>query len=91
MNRSMQTHLNAAKCISVKGFVMALRQLATSLSPWRDLGLIPGQSTWNLWWTKQQQDKFSSKYYSFPLPVSFYQCFLIKLNSTNNDAIYFQN
>jgi hypothetical protein len=27
--------MNAVKCISVKGFVMALRQLATSLSPWR--------------------------------------------------------
>jgi len=31
----MQTWLNAVKCISVKGFVMALRQLATILSPWR--------------------------------------------------------
>jgi hypothetical protein len=33
--------------------------------------LIPGQATWNLWWSKWQWRRFFSKNCCSPLPVSF--------------------
>jgi hypothetical protein len=43
-----------------------------------DAGLIPGQSTWDLWWMKRNWDRFFSQNFGFPLPVSFDQyCLLI--------------
>jgi hypothetical protein len=39
----------------------------------RGLGLLPGQSMWDLWWTKWHWDKFFSKPL-FPLSISFQHC-----------------
>jgi hypothetical protein len=35
--------------------------------------LIPGQSVWDLWWTKWYWNRFYSEYFAFPLSVSFRQ------------------
>jgi len=35
---------------------------------------ILDQSMWDLWWTKWRWDRFFSKYFRFPLSVSFRQC-----------------
>ena len=40
---------------------------------------IPDQSTWDLWWTEWQWDRFFSKYLIFPLLVPFYQCSILIL------------
>jgi len=37
------------------------------------LSSIPGQSVWNLWWTKWHYDRFLSQHFGFPLSVSFHQ------------------
>ena len=37
-------------------------------------GLIPGQSSWGLWWTQWWWDRFFSDYFSFPVSLSFQQC-----------------
>ena len=38
-------------------------------------GLIPGQSMWELWWTKWHRERFfPPEYFSFSLSVSFHQC-----------------
>ena len=34
---------------------------------------LPGQSMWDLWWTKWQWDRFFSQYIGFPLSVSLHQ------------------
>jgi hypothetical protein len=43
----------------------------------RGLGLIPGQSMWDLWWTKWYWDRFFSKYFDFTVIVSFQQCSIL--------------
>jgi hypothetical protein len=42
------------------------RRPPTAVGP----GSIPGQSMWNLWWTKWHWDRFFSDYFGFS-PVSF--------------------
>jgi hypothetical protein len=41
------------------------------------LGSIPRQSMWCLWWTNWQWDRFPSKYFVFPLSISFHQRFVL--------------
>jgi hypothetical protein len=38
---------------------------------------MPGQSMWDLWWTKWHWDRFLSEYFSFPLSVSFHHCSIL--------------
>jgi hypothetical protein len=35
---------------------------------------IPGQSMWDLWWTKWHWDRFFPEYFGFLLSVSFLWC-----------------
>jgi hypothetical protein len=35
---------------------------------------IPGQSMWDLWWTKWHWDRFFPEYFGFPLSISFHRC-----------------
>ena len=42
---------------------------------------LPGQSMWNLWWKKWEWDRFFSKYFGFPLSVSFCQCSILIYSS----------
>ena len=37
-------------------------------------GFIPGQSIWDLWWTKGHWDRLFSEYLGFPLSISLHQC-----------------
>jgi len=46
-----------------------------------------GQSVWDLWGMKCQWDRFLSKYFSFPLSVSFHKSSI--LYSSNNDDIWY--
>jgi hypothetical protein len=36
-------------------------------------GSIPGQSMWDLWWTKRHWDRFFSEYFGFTLSMSFHR------------------
>jgi hypothetical protein len=36
-------------------------------------GSIPGQSMWDLWWTKWHWDRFFPDYFGFPLSISFHR------------------
>jgi hypothetical protein len=56
---------------SYKLVVPWLRWLVAVLSPWK-LGLCLGQSMWDLWLTKWHWDRFFSKFFIFPLSVSFH-------------------
>jgi hypothetical protein len=40
----------------------------------RGPGLRPGQSMWDLWWTKWHWDRFFSKSFGFLLSISFLRC-----------------
>jgi len=40
----------------------------------RGLGLIPGQSIWDLWWTKCDWDRFNTEYFCF-IPLAVF-CFI---------------
>jgi hypothetical protein len=42
-----------------------------------DLGLIPDQYMWDLWWKKRHWERFLSQYFSFPLSISFHQCSIL--------------
>jgi hypothetical protein len=33
----------------------------------RSLGLRPGQSMWDLWWTSWHWERFPSKFFGYPL------------------------
>jgi hypothetical protein len=50
-----------------------LRRLAAGLPPRRPVS-IPGQSIWDLWWTKWHWDRFFPEYFGFPLSISFHRC-----------------
>jgi hypothetical protein len=52
--------------------VLWLKRLVAGLSP-RRLGFSPGQSVWDLWWTKWQWDGFISKFFGFPLSMPFHR------------------
>jgi hypothetical protein len=43
-------------------------------------GSIAGQSMWDLWWTKWHWDRFFSKYFGFPLSISFHRCSVTRKN-----------
>jgi len=60
-----------------------LRMLVAGLSP-RESGSVPGQSMWDLWWTKRHWNRFCSKYFGFPLSVPFHRGYLsfIRLSPT---------
>jgi hypothetical protein len=45
-----------------------------------DTGSIPGQSMWDLWWTKRHWDRFFPEYFGFPLSISFHRCSIIWKN-----------
>ena len=49
----------------------------TSGLPLQGASLILCQSLWDLWWREWHWDGFVSQYYSFCLPVSFYQCSIL--------------
>jgi len=36
-------------------------------------GSSPGQSVWDLWWTKWHWDRFCSEFFGFLLSASFYR------------------
>jgi hypothetical protein len=44
----------------------------------------PGQSMWDLWWTKWHWDKFFPEYFGFPLPISFQWCSITRKRTKNN-------
>jgi hypothetical protein len=46
-------------------------------------GSIPGQSMWDLWWTKWHWDRFFSEYFGFPLSISFHRCSITWKNKKN--------
>jgi hypothetical protein len=50
----------------------------------RDKGSVPGQSTWELWWTKCHWDMFFSQH--FALSVSFHRCSIL-IHSFTTDAV----
>jgi hypothetical protein len=56
-----------------------LRQLVAGLSQ-RRLGFDPGQSIWDLWWTKWHWDRFFPEYFGFPLSISFHLCSITRKN-----------
>jgi hypothetical protein len=37
-------------------------------------GSIPGQSMWDLWWTKWHWDRFCPEYFGFSLSIAFHRC-----------------
>jgi hypothetical protein len=41
-------------------------------------GSIPGQSMWDLWWTKWHWDRFFSMYFGFFLSISFHRCYITR-------------
>jgi hypothetical protein len=45
---------------------------------------IPGQSMWDLWWTKWHWDRFFLAYFGFPLPISFHCCSITSKNEKTN-------
>ena len=52
---------------------------------WKRIVFNPGQSMWELWWAKRQQDRFLSEYSCLSLSLSFYQC-LVLTKSPITDA-----
>jgi hypothetical protein len=42
--------------------------------------MIPGQSMWDLWWTKWHWDRFFPEYFGVPLSVSFHWCSVTREN-----------
>jgi hypothetical protein len=61
-----------------------LRRLAAGLPPRRP-GSIPGQSIWDLWWTKWHWHRFFPEYFGFPLSVSFHRCSITRKRTKNNN------
>ena len=53
------------------------RTMAESVSYCGGPHSIPGQPTWDLWYTKWYSDRFFSEYFSFPLSVSLHRCSII--------------
>jgi hypothetical protein len=51
-------------------------------------GSIPGQSMWDLWWTKWQWDRFFLKYFGFPLSVSFHSSIQLLWKMKKSDHLY---
>jgi hypothetical protein len=49
-----------------------LRRLVAGLSP-RSPVSLPGQSMWDLWWTKWHWDRLFSEFFGFPLSISFHR------------------
>jgi hypothetical protein len=47
-------------------------------------GSIPGQSMWDLWWTKWHWDRFFPEFFGFPLSVSFRWCSITRQRTKNN-------
>jgi hypothetical protein len=45
---------------------------------------IPGQSMWDLWWTKRHWDRFLPEYFGFPLSISFHRCSITLKNEKKN-------
>jgi hypothetical protein len=43
-------------------------------------GSIPGQSMWDLWWTKLNWDRFLPEYFGSPLSISFHRCSITRKN-----------
>jgi hypothetical protein len=47
-------------------------------------GSIPGQSMWDLWWTKWHWDRFLPEYFGFPLSLSFHRCSITRKKEETN-------
>jgi hypothetical protein len=45
------------------------------------MGSIPGQSMWDLWWTKWHWDRFFPEYFGFPLSISLHYTEKLKINT----------
>jgi type VI protein secretion system component VasA len=56
-----------------------LRRLFAGISQRRP-GFDPGQSLWDLWWTKWHWDRFFPEYFGFPLSISFHRCSITRKN-----------
>ena len=56
----------------------------TTESNRREQGSIPGQSMWDLWRIKWWQEGVFSRYFSFPLSVSFHHCSILIHPSTTH-------
>jgi hypothetical protein len=41
---------------------------------------------WDLWWTKWHWDRFSPKYFGFPLSISFHRCSITRKNEKKNES-----
>jgi hypothetical protein len=61
-----------------------LRRLAAGLPP----GSIPGQSIWDLRWTKWHWDRFFSEYFGFPLSISLHRCSVTRKRTKNNNHLH---
>jgi hypothetical protein len=46
----------------------------------KDTGSIPGQSMWDLLWTKWHWDRFFLEYFGFPLSISFHRYSIARKN-----------
>jgi hypothetical protein len=70
--------------LQVTGLVGRAMAQAVSrrLSPRRP-GFDPGQSMWDLWWTKWHWDRFFPEYFGVPLPISFNYCSITWKNKKN--------
>jgi hypothetical protein len=47
-------------------------------------GSIPGQSIWDLWWTKWHWDRIFPEFFGFPLSMSFHWWSITRKRTTNN-------
>jgi hypothetical protein len=56
--------------------------MAQAVSRWPPHRGAPGQSMWDLWWTKWHWDRFFPEY--FPLSVSFHRCSTTWKRTKNN-------
>jgi len=53
------------------------RAMAQAVIRREGLGSIPGHSLGVLWWTVWHCDRFFSRYFGFPLSLSFHQCSIL--------------
>ena len=72
----MWRHVLCEKFTILRQFIpVALRTIRIIVNPVNGgPGSIPGQSMWDLWWTKWQWDRFFLEYFGFPLSISFHRC-----------------
>jgi hypothetical protein len=47
----------------------------------------PGQSMWNLWWTRWQWERPLSEYFGFIMSLSFHQCYTLILHPPTTDGM----